>query len=82
MARSTLGVGFERAHVDEALYTHFGARVSEILDEVHMHRREPAAVVPALVEDTDEIDDGRAPVEERYERTRGTNVGRQEIDAG
>jgi hypothetical protein len=38
--------------------------------------------VPALVEDTDEIDDGRAPVEERYERTRGTNVGRQEIDAG
>jgi hypothetical protein len=67
--------------VKEALHTCLCARVSEVLDEAHMHRCEAATVVSVLIENANEINDGSASSEHGLERGRVMNIGRQKVDA-
>jgi hypothetical protein len=64
------------------MHTGFLTRAHELFREIDVHVLETAAVVAALVEYADEIDDGMATVQHVSERPFGMNVDAHEIDSG
>jgi hypothetical protein len=64
------------------MHTGFLTGAQEFFREIYVHVPEAAAVVSALVEYADEVDDGMATVQHANQRAFGMYIGMHEIDTG
>jgi hypothetical protein len=81
VARAALGIGFQRAHLQQSRDAARAARAHELLGEGDVGVREPRAVVTPLVEYSDQVDRRVAAAQQTRERRLVVHVGLDELDA-
>jgi len=82
MAWAEPGIRIERADVQQAVDTRTSAGLDQPAHQLDVHLLEAAPVVPALVQDPDQVDDRPLPGAERRELALVVNVGRDQLERG
>lgn len=82
VARPAVGVCFQRAHLNESADACLVARVHQLLGELDVRPDETAAVVPALVEYSDQVDNRVASDQKLVERRLVVDITVAKLETG